>query len=412
MILCVQTKHPFSYHAQSVTGTILADIDSLSKPIRKFLSTVFSQWWSVVGRYNFINISRFMDYSEQALRNSFARGFDFFEFNRQLVKRYGSKEIFLGFDPTHISKSGKHTHGLDYFWSGKEQRVKKGLELGCLAAIDVKNKTGFHLAAVQTPASQERKKNKRSLIGYYRDFILSQINALKKISIRLVADGYFMKKQFILPLVKQGMTVITKMRSDANLRYLPEGKQKKGRGRKKKYGQKVNWKNLNMDKWTKLFSNKEESAYTAMLYCVMLKMNARIVYVKNRKTGGHGIFLCTDVTMDAHKIYHYYRLRFQIEFLIRDAKQYSGLEHCQARDKKKLHFHFNLSLTNASIAKAQYYLSIPKKERNAFSLQDIKRMEYNKLIADFIFENLEADLNCRKIKRLYTQCANFGRLVD
>jgi hypothetical protein len=91
--------------------------------------------------------------------------------------------------------------------------------------------------------------------------------------------------------------------------------------------------------------------------------------------------------MDAKKIERYYRLRFQIEFLIRDAKQYSGLEHCQARDKNKLHFHFNLSL------------------------QDIKRMHYNRLITDFILENLGADLKCQKIKKLYAACANFSKLA-
>jgi hypothetical protein len=407
----MQKNFPFSYHAKGVTETILADIASLSRPVQKFLSTVFSQWWAVVGRYNFMNMSRFMNYSEQALRNGFARGFEFSQFNRQLLSRYCSKEIFWAFDPTHIAKSGKRTHGLDYFFSGKEQRVKKGLELGCLAGIDVKNKTGFHLAAVQTPSSSERKKKKQSLITHYRGFIFSQIGMLKAISNCLVVDGYFMKKQFILPLAKAGMTLITKMRSDANVKYLHTGKQKKGRGRKRKLGEKVNWKNLQMDKWTKIFSDQEESVYTAVLYCVMLKMNVRIVLVQNKKTGSYEILLCTDINMDAKKIERYYRLRFQIEFLIRDAKQYSGLEHCQARDKNKLHFHFNLSLTNVSIAKAQYYLSKPRRERGAFSLQDIKRMHYNRLIADFILENLGADLKCKKIKKLYADCANFGKLA-
>jgi hypothetical protein len=87
------------------------------------------------------------------------------------------------------------------------------------------------------------------------------------------------------------------------------------------------------------------------------------------------------------KIEWYYRPRFQIEFLIRDAKQYSGLEHGQARDKNKLHFHFNLSLTNVNIA------------------------HYNRLIADFILENLGADLKCKKIKKLYADCDNFGKLA-
>ena len=407
----MRQKSPFSYHAQSVTGTILADIDVLSQPIRKFLSTVFSQWWGVIGRYNFINISRYMRYSEHGLRNGFSRCLDFFEINKRLIKCYCSQEVILAFDPTFISKSGKHTEGLDYFWSGKDGRVKKGLELGCLAAIDVKNHTAFHLQAVQTLSSKERKQKKKSLIGHYRDFILSKIGALKEISIHLVADGYFMKKQFILPLVKQGMTIISKMRSDANLRYLYNGKQKTGRGRKRKHADKVNWEKLKMDQWTKVFRNKKESCYTAVLYCVMLKMNVRIVCLLNKETGGHEIFLGTDVTMDAKKILTYYRMRFQIEFLIRDAKQFSGLEDCQARDKKKLNFHFNVSLTNVSIAKAQYYLPIPKKERGAFSLQDIKRVQHNTLLTDFIFSNLELDLNCKKIKQLYSQCANFGRMV-
>ena len=358
-----------------------------------------------------MNMSRFMSYSEHGLRNGFAREFNFFEMNKRLIKRHCSKEIFLAFDPTHIAKSGKHTRGLGYFWSGKDGRAKKGLELGCLAAIDVKNRTAFHLSGVQTPSSKERKKEKKSLIAHYRDFILSKIGALKEMSLCLVADGCFMKKQFILPLVKQGITLITKMRSDANLRYIYCGKQKTGRGRKRKHAGKVNWKKLQMDKWTKMFSNRKEACYTAVLYCVTLKMNVRIVYILNRETGNHGIFLSTNSNMDAKKIVTYYRMRFQIEFLIRDAKQCSGLEDCQARDKKKLNFHFNLALTNVSIAKAQYYLPIPKKERGAFSLQDIKRIQHNTLLADFIFSNLELDLNCKKIKQLYTQCANFGRMA-
>ncbi len=404
-------KHSFSYQSQGLAETILADIDLLSKPVKKFLSTIFSQWWGVIGRFNFINMSRFMSYGEQALRNGYERGFDFLEINLQIVQQHCSNEIILAFDPTFISKSGKHTAGLDYFWSGKDQRTKKGIELGCLAAIDVKNQTAFHLDGVQTPASKERKKGKFNLIDHYRDFLLSRIDELKTISSCLTVDGYFMKKDFILPLVEQGLTVITKMRSDANLNYIYDGKQKTGKGRKRKNGGKVNWKKLDMNKWTKLFSNKREACYTAELFCLALKMNVRIVYYLNRESGKHIVFLSTEVKMDAEKIMQYYRMRFQIEFLIRDGKQHSGLEDCQARSKKKLNFHFNMVLTNISLAKAEYYLPIPKKERESFSLQDIKRLKHNALLTDFIFVNLGADLSCKKIKRLYEECTNFGRMA-
>ena len=47
----------------------------------------------------------------------------------------------------------------------------------------------------------------------------------------------------------------------------------------------------------------------------------------------------------------YYRTRFQIEFCFRDAKGYTGLMDCQARDKWKLDFAFNDSFTSLNVAK-------------------------------------------------------------
>lgn len=403
--------HSFSYSAKGVAETILADIDYFSKPVSKFLSTMISQWWCVMGRYNFTNISRYLSYGEQALRNGFARGFDFLAFTHQLIHRRCSKELAIVFDPTFISKSGKKTEGLDYFWSGTAQKVKKGLEIGCLGVVDILNQTALHLEAIQSPTSSDRKKLGISLIEHYRDFLAERIGILKSLSSYLLVDGYFMKKEFILPLLKQGMHVITKMRNDANLRYQYSGKQKPGRGRKKKYAGKVNLKKIDHSKWDKVYETRTESCYTALLYCITLKRYCRIVYLLDRKNRTYEVFLGTDERMNAKKLLKYYRMRFQIEFMIRDAKQHAGLEDCQARDKEKLNFHFNLVLANVSIAKAEYYLPIPIKEREHFSLQNIKRLHHNRLLTELIFSNLELDLNCKKIKRLYIECINFGRMV-
>ncbi|MBN3883449.1 MAG: transposase [Nostoc sp. JL34] len=57
------------------------------------------------------------------------------------------------------------------------------------------------------------------------------------------------------------------------------------------------------------------------------------------------------MNQSADEIYHFYKLRFQIEFIFRDAKQFTGLSDCQARDVKKLDFHFNASFTALNIAK-------------------------------------------------------------
>lgn len=60
--------------------------------------------------------------------------------------------------------------------------------------------------------------------------------------------------------------------------------------------------------------------------------------------------LCsTDTTQPAEQIARYYRLRYQIEFVIRDAKQHAGLTHCQARSQEKLDFHLNASLATVGL---------------------------------------------------------------
>jgi IS4 transposase len=45
------------------------------------------------------------------------------------------------------------------------------------------------------------------------------------------------------------------------------------------------------------------------------------------------IYFASDLKMLATDIFDYYRSRFQIEFVYRDGKQFTGLEHCLARRK-------------------------------------------------------------------------------
>jgi len=46
-----------------------------------------------------------------------------------------------------------------------------------------------------------------------------------------------------------------------------------------------------------------------------------------------------------------YGARFQLAFLFKDAKQHTGLDHCQVRDPEKLHFHWNAALTSVNLAR-------------------------------------------------------------
>lgn len=130
---------------------------------------------------------------------------------------------------------------------------------------------------------------------------------------------------------------------------------------------------------------------------------------KDRKA--YTILLSTDTEQKGAKIIRYYQLRFQIEFLLRDAKQYSGLEECQARTETKLYNHFNMSLISISLMKLTCWASLTNKEQVPFSMRSIKTYFYNKFLTETIFSNLGIDLNCNKIKKLYSQCLNIGSMV-
>ncbi|MCK9421320.1 MAG: hypothetical protein M0Q38_01855 [Bacteroidales bacterium] len=63
-----------------------------------------------------------------------------------------------------------------------------------------------------------------------------------------------------------------------------------------------------------------------------------------------------------------------MEFLFRDAKNYTGLENCQARSVIKINFHVNASLTTVSLAKAIHYFPIPKDQGENFSMLDVQKL--------------------------------------
>jgi len=107
----------------------------------------------------------------------------------------------------------------------------------------------------------------------------------------------------------------------------------------------------------------------------------------------------------------YYTSRFQIEFLYRDAKQHTGLNDSQARSENKLHFHFNAALTVINIAKMQHRLSLPKHERGAFSMSDIKTMNNNMLQLNRFFVKFGINPHSAKNKRKARELIQYGTIA-
>ena len=371
-------------HYNALINSVLDKLPNINQWRRSFLIETFFLFMSIRGRINFLQLARYGKYKEQRYRQQFEKSFDFLSFNKEFTISQGSGHYAIAFDPSYVNKSGKKTPGVGWYWSGCANRAKWGLEIGGLAAIDIDNHTAFHLEAVQTLNCDDQ-----NLADWYAGVISDRKETLTSISKYLVADAWFSKRSFADQVIQSGLHLISRLRDDADLRYLckelPTGK----RGRPRKYAGKIIIDSIDKDYFRSLSSDDQEIVYAAEVYSKSLKRNIMLVHVTYLKASGKDarkLYFSTDVAMDPKDVLLYYRSRFQIEFLYRDGKQHTGLNDSQARSENKLHFQFNASLTSINIAKAIHWLSIPKEQRGAFSMADIKTMNHNMLMLKRFFD--------------------------
>ena len=81
--------------------------------------------------------------------------------------------------------------------------------------------------------------------------------------------------------------------------------------------------------------------------------------------------------LDAQKVVTYYKARFQIELLFRDAKQFTGLSDGQTRDQKRLDFHFNAAFTTLNLSKVEHRQAKTHTPTKPFSMASIKGCYFN-----------------------------------
>lgn len=388
------------------TKNILDKMPSIGKWQYRFILEIFGLFLSIKGRLTFLGLARYGEHGEQHYRSQFAKEFDFLAFNTELVNQHGSNHLVIAFDPSYVQKAGKATPGVGYFWSGVAGRAKWGLEISGIAAVDIENHTALHLEAVQTPSEMES----QSLVDHYGDVLVQRKLALLSISRYVVADAYFSKYGFVSKLIDNGFEIVSRLRDDADLAYKYTGKQKEGRGRPRKYDGKVCFDQLRTSYFECLEQNEECRVYQGIVYCKSLKRDINLVVVRTQKKGKwtHKLYFSTDIELTGKSLLDYYRKRFQIEFVFRDAKQHTGLEHCQARNTEKLYFHWNASLTAVNLAKVEHWLSLPKHERGAFSMADIKNLYHNDLILKRFLGVFGINPNRRKNKEKIQQLLSYG----
>jgi len=183
--------------------------------------------------------------------------------------------------------------------------------------------------------------------------------------------------------------------------------------RPRKYDGKVEVKNIDKSKCKLVHQNEEDTVYEITVYSVGLKRRIRLAYVEHHQNDKVIIklYFSTNENRGAYEILTYYRARYQMEYIFRDAKQHVGLEHCQSRSPQKLHFHFNASMTAVSVAKGIARNGHQKDKRMPISVSDIKMELQNRNMVNRIFSIYGFDHKLIKIKQGYRKLLCFGKIA-
>jgi IS4 transposase len=208
---------------------------------------------------------------------------------------------------------------------------------------------------------------------------------------------------------------ITKLRHDANCRFLSTGPHPPHRGRKRKYDGKVNFHDLSRFEYLGPLEEKSHiQLYTAQVWHVSLKHKLRVVVLVNRKNPPKPRFIVlasTDLALAGRKLVEFYSARFQIEFLFRDSKQFTGLTDCQSRAEAVLDFHCTAALATLNLARAEELRGTRAHSAPVFSMASWKQRHFNERLLEVFMDNLALDPIWVKNHPAYEELRTYGAIA-
>ena len=244
------------------------------------------------------------------------------------------------------------------------------------------------------------------MLAFYGKLVIEHSKEWLKFSKYLLADAYFSKKPFVDQTIQAGMHLISRLRDDADLKYIYKGAKKTGKGKPKLYDGKIDKQSPDPKHFILEEENPDYKVFSAVVYCKAFKRKiqlALVVFLKDGNEMTRKMYFSTDLSMTAMQVLTYCRSRFQIEFIYRDAKQYTGLNHCQGRSKQKLDFHWNAALTTINLAKILHQCD-ENHDKGNFSMANFKTLCHNILLlerfTDVFGINPNSTLNQKKIREL------------
>lgn len=348
-------------------------------------------------------LSRYCDYSVRQIFRFLKGDHPWLAIRLTLFKTFcysSQKRYIAAVDEVVEGKSGKRTHGLSRFYSSSAQKSISGICFFGLSLIDVASRVAYTVGSEQvvyteedkrrhaeskkrlaegrkrvqtgTPLAKGRKpgsKNKdksataeesaslRTFKVLWGDAMKSLPQMLPDIHLsHLVADSAYGTLMYLRSAQQYGCCLISKLKSNAAL-YSPYAGQQKERGRRRIYGQRidiraVDEKHLHSTTIKDGETSKvyQFAAYSKTMPGVLLNV---VVIVTIRSDGKQGlaVVFSNDTSLDAATMIDYYRLRFQIEFEFRDAKQHFGLSDFKNYKKENLTTMVNMCFTIDIISK-------------------------------------------------------------
>jgi DDE superfamily endonuclease len=414
----------------------------------------------VCGKANFTNLSRYGEYSERTYRRQYQKSFDFISFHAQTIAAAiePSREQIAAIDCSFIGKSGKQTWGLDNFYNGSISKSQKGLEISVISVVDVSAHQGYTLSVKQTattdrllgsvawsgnptaptpqpiPLAEPTKKKGKGkskskakaktktepvvserVKGYLEQLKTARAH-LPAVVRYLVADSFYSKKSIVDGVIALDLHLVSKLRIDADLRYCYTGEQKP-KGAPRKYDGKVDLSDLSRLEFGGELANGTK-IYSQVVWHVSLKRKIRIVYLLDQRNPDKqrvALLFSTDTEIDPIRLYEYYKSRFQIEFIFRDAKQFTGLCDCQSRQQQSLDFHFNASLAALNIAKLEQQktqsATAEDSQPQSFSMATYKRLALNGHLLERFISMLGLDPTLIKSHPNYDSLLQYGSLT-
>jgi len=335
----------------------------LDKTNLRQLTSIVSAMLAMTGRVTMLGLSRWTEQggSYRTIQRFFNTNIVWVKVNwifsrHHLLNR--ADTILIGGDESVVTKSGKKTYGLDRFFSSLYGKPVPGLSFFSLSLISVNKRTSYPMMMEQVIKEEAEKPDKKvkkqagkrgrpkgSKNKNRRDVVLKLYlvhiqTMLKKLLslieadltvIYCVMDGAF-GNNYALQMVRQcSLHLISKLRWDAALYFPYDGPQKK-QGANKKYGNKLNYNHIPEQylKATIVTDGIQSNFYQMTLWHKRFPdlLNVVIIVKTNLKTGAHAhvVLFSSDLNLAYDTLIDYYRLRFQIEFNFRDAKQFWGLE--------------------------------------------------------------------------------------